>query len=273
MRNYDPARGEREMQRGKKILALAFVFALLLSSRECRRKSQEQVITRGSEKESLMKTNSDAFWAQKRGQMVDYQIEDRGVADPLVLDAMRKVPRHLFVPENIRADAYNDYPLPIGRGQTISQPYIVAFMTKQLKLKGGEKVLEIGTGSGYQAAVLAKIAGSVYTIDIICELADSARERLNALGYQNISVRCADGYQGWPEHAPFDAIIVTAAPEKIPQPLIDQLKPGGTMIIPVGSAFQELIQVQKLPDGKLIQNAVLPVRFVPMRGEAEKDSQ
>lgn len=259
------------MQSGKKILTLAFVFAFLLSSRECRWKSQEQVTTSGAGRESGMKTNSDALWSQKRGQMVEYQIESRGVADPLVLEVMRKVPRHLFVPENIRADAYNDYPLPIGYGQTISQPYIVAFMTEQLRLKRGEKVLEIGTGSGYQAAVLAEIAGSVYTIDIICDLADSARERLKALGYQNIFVRCADGYRGWPEQAPFDAIIVTAAAGKIPQPLIDQIKPGGTMIIPVGSAFQELIQVQKLPDGKLVQNAVLPVSFVPMRGEAGKD--
>jgi len=221
-------------------------------------------------KEPNMSTDPEQRLAKKREDMVKHQIEDRGVKDQLVLQAMRKVPRHRFVPEDFVPEAYNDYPLPIGHNQTISQPYIVAFMTEQLALKGGEKVLEVGTGSGYQAAVLAEIAAEVFSIEIICELADSAEQRLKALGYKNISVRCGDGYQGWPDQAPFDAIIVTAAPEKIPKPLLDQLKPGGRMIIPVGTLAQELVLVSKLKDGRFEEKNVLPVRFVPMKGEVEK---
>ncbi|RKY64104.1 MAG: protein-L-isoaspartate O-methyltransferase [Candidatus Latescibacterota bacterium] len=208
-------------------------------------------------------------YARARERMVEEQIEARGIKDSLVLAAMRKVPRHLFVPERYRSEAYADHPLPIGYGQTISQPYIVAYMTEALRLKGGEKVLEIGTGSGYQAAVLAEIADSVFTIEIIPELAESARERLRRLGYKNIFVLCGDGYRGWPEHAPFDAIIVTAAPDHIPGPLVEQLKVGGRMVIPVGSVYQELFLVVKTERG-VEKRSLLPVRFVPMTGEAQR---
>ncbi|MEW5768580.1 MAG: protein-L-isoaspartate(D-aspartate) O-methyltransferase [bacterium] len=207
-----------------------------------------------------------------REDMVRDQIEARGVSDPAVLAAMRKVPRHEFVPEYLRRLAYQDSPLPIGEGQTISQPYIVALMTALLNLKKGEKVLEIGTGSGYQAAILAEISDQVYTIEILEPLAASAKERLGKLGYKNIAVRCGDGYQGWSEVAPFEAIIVTAAPDHIPQPLIDQLKIGGRMVIPVGEVFQELLLIRKTEAG-ITQKSVIPVRFVPMTGEAEKKSR
>lgn len=210
------------------------------------------------------------FFSTKRYQMVKEQIQYRGIKDSLVLKAMLKVPRHLFVPEYLKSQAYQDYPLPIGEGQTISQPYIVAFMTEALQLKGNEKVLEIGTGSGYQAAVLAEIAGQVYTIEIIPTLGHRAAELLKKLGYQNVHVVIGDGYRGLPDQAPFDAIIVTAAPEHIPQPLIDQLKPSGRMVIPVGDFYQELVLVTKKSDGSIQQQALLPVRFVPMTGEAEQ---
>jgi len=208
-------------------------------------------------------------FAERRLRMVESQIAARGVKDPLVLEAMRKVPRHLFVPDNLQDSAYDDSPLPIGHGQTISQPYIVAFMTECLGLKGGERVLEVGTGSGYQAAVLAEIVGSVYSIEIVGALAAEAKERLKRLGYRNVSVRQGDGYRGWPDKAPFDAIIVTAAPDHVPQPLVDQLKVGGRMIIPVGSMYQELVLVTKQDAHRVKEEAVLPVRFVPMTGEAE----
>lgn len=209
------------------------------------------------------------IYAEKRERMVKTQIEARGVRDKLVLDAMRKVPRHLFVPENLIDQAYSDGPLPIGEGQTISQPYIVALMTELLGLKGGEKILEIGTGSGYQAAILAEIAKEVYTIEIICSLAELSEERLKEMAYENITIRCADGYQGWKENAPFDGVIVTAAPDHIPQPLVDQLKVGGRLVIPVGDVFQELMVITKTETGIKKMNAI-PVRFVPMTGEAEK---
>jgi protein-L-isoaspartate(D-aspartate) O-methyltransferase len=222
-------------------------------------------------KEARM-TNQEAeekIYTEKRERMVEIQIETRGVKDKLVLAAMRKVPRHLFVAEGLRDIAYTDGPLPIGEEQTISQPYIVALMTELLGLKGGERVLEIGTGSGYQAAILAEIAKEVYTIEIICPLAEKAEKRLKEMGYKNITVRCADGYQGWKEHAPFDGVIVTAAPDHIPQPLVDQLKIGGRLVIPVGDLFQELMVVTKTEKGIKKEN-IIPVRFVPMTGEAEK---
>jgi protein-L-isoaspartate(D-aspartate) O-methyltransferase len=207
--------------------------------------------------------------ARARAEMVDKQIVGRGIRDPRLLDAMRRVPRHLFVASAEVEHAYDDRPLPIGSGQTISQPYVAAFMTEQLHLTGKEKVLEIGTGSGYQAALLASLAGKVYSIEIRPELARSAEERLKGLGVTNVEVRAADGYRGWPEVAPFDAIIVTAAPEKIPPPLIEQLAVGGRMVIPVGAFYQELKVIEKTPTGYLEQS-VLPVRFVPFIGEAEK---
>jgi protein-L-isoaspartate(D-aspartate) O-methyltransferase len=210
----------------------------------------------------------DTLWV-KRLDMVEYQIEARGIKEPQVIQAMKAVPRHEFVPKPLRAVAYSDGPLPIGEDQTISQPYIVAFMTEAMKLQPYHKVLEIGTGSGYQAAVLAEIVDSVYTIEIIESLGKGAETLLQRLGYGNIFVRIGDGYRGWPEAAPFDAIIVTAAPDHIPQPLIDQLKVGGHLVIPVGKFFQELVRITKTSDGTIREN-LLPVRFVPMTGEAQE---
>ncbi|MHB2150792.1 protein-L-isoaspartate(D-aspartate) O-methyltransferase [Calditrichota bacterium LG25] len=215
-----------------------------------------------------MKKNED-YYAKLRKQMVEQQIIARGVKDPAVIRAMESVPRHLFVPESEMAYAYLDEPRPIGHGQTISQPYIVAFMTEQLHLKPTDCVLEIGTGSGYQAAVLAEIVDSVYTIEIVPELARIARERLQELGYDNVQVKQGDGYNGWPEKAPFDAIIVTAAPPNIPPPLLEQLKIGGIMVLPVGEYVQELVVVQKSDEGISMRN-VLPVRFVPMTGKVQQ---
>jgi len=201
---------------------------------------------------------------QLRQKMVNEQIIARGVRAESVIKAMQKVERHLFVPEQYRNFAYSDRPLPIGEGQTISQPYIVALMTELLDLKKSDKVLEIGTGSGYQAAILAEICDSVYTIEIIPSLGKQAQVLLKELGYHNIHCKIGDGYLGWPEHAPYDGIIVTCAPSKIPQPLKEQLAEGGRMVIPVGATYtQELVLVTKTK-GKLIQKSVIPVRFVPM---------
>jgi protein-L-isoaspartate(D-aspartate) O-methyltransferase len=197
--------------------------------------------------------------------MVIEQIASRGVKDAKTLAAMRKVPRHLFVPEEARTEAYGDHPLPIGHEQTISQPYIVAFMTEALGLKGGETVLEVGTGSGYQAAVLGEIAGRVYSIEIVAPLAREAEARLRSLGYRNVEVRAGDGYAGWPEAAPFDAIMVTAAAPRIPEPLKRQLKDGGRLILPVGDQAQELVVVTRRGE-RFHERRVLPVRFVPMTG-------
>ncbi len=210
----------------------------------------------------------DDLQAARRQQMVEV-VRGHGVSDARVLNAMGQVPRHLFVPEKVRPQAYEDFPLPIGSQQTISQPYIVALMTSLLDLKGGEKVLEIGTGSGYQAAVLSKVAGEVYTIEILGSLSDAAQKAIAGLGYGNIHFRVGDGYAGWPEAAPFDGILVTAAPEKVPQPLLDQLKVGGKLVIPVGSFFQDLLVLTKTATGVERKN-VIPVRFVPMTGEAQK---
>lgn len=201
--------------------------------------------------------------------MVHDQIEERWVTDPRVLETLRDVPRHLFVPEQLREMAYEDYPLPIGHGQTISQPYIVGVMTQLLAPRPEHKILEIGTGSGYQAAVLSMLVEHVYTIEIIAELAAEARTRLRALGYDNVTVITGDGYRGHPDEAPFDGIIVTAAPEEIPQPLLEQLRVGGRLVIPVGSAIQELEVIERTDKGYATRT-VFPVRFVPMTGEAEK---
>ncbi|MFC1716043.1 protein-L-isoaspartate(D-aspartate) O-methyltransferase [Candidatus Poribacteria bacterium] len=214
------------------------------------------------------KQSSDSYVAA-RERMVSQQIESRGVSDKLVLEAMRKVPRHEFVPADVKLYAYDDNPQFIGESQTISQPYIVALMTELLELKGGEKVLEIGTGSGYQAAVLAEIAEEVYTIEIIESLAKTAEARLQGMGYQNITVKWGDGYKGWEEHAPFDHVIVTAAPDHVPQPLVDQLKVGGRMVIPVGDYYQELKLLTKTENG-VEKKSIVPVRFVPMTGEAQR---
>jgi protein-L-isoaspartate(D-aspartate) O-methyltransferase len=207
----------------------------------------------------------DKEFQQQRAAMVRDQIEGEGISDTAVLQAMRRVPRHRFVPQEFLEYAYADRPLPIGYDQTISQPYIVGLMTELLALKQGHRVLEVGTGSGYQAAVLAEIADSVWSIEIIEPLATSARERLQNLGYGRVNVRWGDGYLGWPEHAPFDGIIVTAAAEQIPEPLLQQLKEGGRMVIPVGAAFsiQNLILVEKR-GGAITQRSVAAVRFVPL---------
>lgn len=199
--------------------------------------------------------------------MVDEQLRARGIRDARVLDAMSRVPRHLFVPQAERDEAYGDHPLPIGHGQTISQPYIVAFMSEALKLEPTHRVLEIGTGSGYQAAVLAELAGEVYTIEIIRELGERAEQTLRDAGYRNVTVRVGNGYLGWPEHAPYDRVMVTAAPDQVPQALIEQLKIGGLMAIPVGAGgFQEL-RILKRTESGLETLETLPVRFVPMTGK------
>ena len=208
--------------------------------------------------------DSIAFdYSKARDKMIKEQIISRGIKDPKVISAMQQVERHLFVPLPLRRHAHDDGPLPIGHGQTISQPYIVAFMTEALNLNSEDIVLEIGTGSGYQAAILAEIVNKVYTIEILEPLADQSRDRLNDLGYDNIEVKYGDGYLGWPEYAPFDKIIVTAAPDDIPMELVRQLKIGGKMVIPIGSFFQELYLITKTEKG-FTQKALLPVRFVPM---------
>jgi protein-L-isoaspartate(D-aspartate) O-methyltransferase len=209
---------------------------------------------------------------EARQQMVRDQLmgPGRDIRDPRVLAAMGKVPRHRFVADPYLGQAYEDHPLPIGHGQTISQPYIVAFMTEQLAPKPTDRVLEIGTGSGYQAAVLAEVVAEVYSVEIVEPLARQAAVTLEQLGYKNVKVRAGDGYQGWPEAAPFDAIIVTCAPEHVPPPLVAQLKEGGRLIIPVGELYsQELVLLEKKGTNAL-QRAVLPVRFVPMTGQAER---
>jgi len=201
--------------------------------------------------------------------MVATQIEARGVRDARVLDAMRRVERHRFVPESMRDHAYEDHPLGIGYGQTISQPYIVAVMTEAARVRPGARVLEIGAGSGYQAAVLAELAGEVDTIELIEPLAKDVAARLSALGYRNVNVRAGDGYHGWPERAPFDAIVIAAAPPEIPPPLLDQLAMGGRLVAPVGEGEQELVVVKRTAAG-LTTRTLLPVRFVPMTGEVQK---
>ncbi|HEV2805235.1 MAG TPA: protein-L-isoaspartate(D-aspartate) O-methyltransferase [Chthoniobacterales bacterium] len=213
----------------------------------------------------------EGTFATSAGAMIEKQLRPRGIDDPRVLGAMAKVKREQFVAKELAAHAYEDRPLPIGFGQTISQPFIVAFMTQELKPKPTDKVLEIGTGSGYQAAVLGELVAQVYTIEIVRPLAQRAAVVLNALGYRNVLVKGGDGYKGWPEHAPFDAIIVTAAPDHVPQPLIEQLKEGGRMVIPVGKTYAQQLKVLEKHGGVVRETAVIPVKFVPLtRDRAEK---
>lgn len=257
------------------VLGLILVLAVMLPLALLRgQQQQQQTDTAAGESpaKSPSQTQPDP-WAEKRAAMVTLLRTGRyTIASAKVLAAMGKVPRHEFVPANVRRYAYADQPLPIGHRQTISQPYVVAFMTEKLDPQPDEKVLEIGTGSGYQAAVLAHLVKEVYSIEIVEALAESAEKTLARLGYQNVHVKAGDGYKGWPEHAPFDAIIVTCAPTQIPAPLIEQLKEGGRMIIPVGpdGGAQELYLLVK-KDGQVTQKAVLPVRFVPMTGEARRE--
>jgi protein-L-isoaspartate(D-aspartate) O-methyltransferase len=211
-------------------------------------------------------------WDAERRRMVDDQLRARDIRNARVLDTMLKVPRHLFVPEPLRAQAYGDFPLPIGFGQTISQPYIVAFMTQALDIGPDHRVLEIGTGSGYQAAVLGALAKDVHTIEIVAPLAERARETLNGLGYRNIEVRAGNGYLGWPEHAPYDRIVVTAAPDEVPATLVQQLKVGGLMAVPVGTVFQELRILRRMATGTQTLRT-LPVQFVPMTGKPSQPAR
>jgi len=211
----------------------------------------------------------DAY-AQSRQWMVQTQLATRDIDDQRVLDAMLRIPRHAFVPESLRKSAYADRPLPIGEGQTISQPYIVALMTQLARPKPDSRALDIGTGSGYQAAVLAELCKEVYSIEIVPSLAEEAKRRLADLGYGNITVRCGDGYRGWVEHAPFDLIIVAAAPDHVPPALVEQLAPGGRLVLPVGGYRQDLVVIEKQPDGNSRQWTVVPVAFVPMTGEARR---
>ncbi len=211
------------------------------------------------------------YYAILRKSMVNSQIKARGVTDKRVLKVLEKVPRHLFVPDDLQSEAYNDYPLPIGEGQTISQPYIVARMTELAELKGDEKVLEIGTGSGYQAAILSLLCKEVYSIEIIESLAKSAEKRLKELNYKNVFVRHGDGYLGWTEVAPFDVILITCAPPYLPDSLIRQLKVGGRIVVPMGKEYEtQILTVFLKKNGELIKTEYEPVRFVPMKGKIEQ---
>jgi protein-L-isoaspartate(D-aspartate) O-methyltransferase len=229
----------------------------------------EAITSEGTEPErSGRRMAGDDRFSEQRRRMVQSQIRARGISDGRVLAAMQRVPRHRFVPNHLWASAHADHPLPIGNGQTISQPYIVALMSELVRPVPKAKALDVGTGSGYQAAVLAELCEQVYSIEIVKQLADDARRRLVSLGYDNVTVRCGDGYRGWPQQAPFDVIVVAAAPAEIPQPLLDQLAPQGRLVIPVGRYAQELVLVEKQPDGQLRRRTVAAVAFVPMTGKA-----
>ncbi len=210
---------------------------------------------------------SENNFRQQRMKMIRQQLRARGIENPEILAAFEKVPRHRFVPERLKKYAYQDRPLPIGEDQTISQPYIVALMTRSIEPKKTDQILEIGTGSGYQAAILAELSDQVYTIEIIESLAESARRALSESGYENVFVKTGDGFKGWPEHAPFDAIVVTCSPEKVPEPLKDQLAEGGRMVIPVGQKYDQNLVLLEKKEGQLIKKQILPVRFVPMVDE------
>lgn len=248
---------------GTRISRLVFLIVIVLSG--CVSVSDQIEITHGySENFTSIKNQFQYLdWKKEANAMVNQQIIARGITDKRVIEVMKNTPRHQFVPSKYRTEAYDDGPLPIGEGQTISQPYIVALMTELLQIKGGEKVLEIGTGSGYQAAVLSRLVKNVYTIEIIQSLADTSKSKLMQLGYKNIVFKWGDGYKGWKEYAPFDRIIVTAAPDKIPEELVNQLKVGGIMVVPVGEKYQNLIVVTKTEKG-IIEEKNIAVRFVPM---------
>jgi protein-L-isoaspartate(D-aspartate) O-methyltransferase len=245
------------------------LFATLYRLDDSAMQTTESGEAEGDTWEPTRRAAEPAFDAM-RAAMVDQQLRRRDIDSPAVLEAMSTVARHEFVPSDIQGLAYSDEALPIAHHQTISQPYIVALMTQLAKPTSESKVLDVGTGSGYQAAVLGKLCKQVYSIEIVEPLASQARERLQHLGYDNIEVRHGDGFGGWPEQAPFDLIIVAAAPRKIPQPLIDQLAPGGRLVIPVGDRMQHLNVVEKSPDGNIKQWRVIPVAFVPMTGKAQK---
>ncbi len=252
----------------KKIIRAAVVAVLLLG---CGWRSGERWNQSAAQAAAQASGSESKEWREARERMVREQIAARGIHDPRLLEALRKIPRHLFVPPQFAASAYDDSPLPIGHGQTISQPYVVAFMSEALELKPQDKALEIGTGSGYQAAVLALLAREVYSIEIIEPLAQEASERLVRLGYKNVRVRVGDGYLGWPEAAPFDAIVVTAVTDHVPPALVEQLRPGGRLVLPLGGGWeQNLVRVRRTSKG-VTQETILPsVLFVPMVGEAEK---
>lgn len=241
------------------LLILCFAFLTCTSAiRDSRNKHKIQFSPLPSEQKQ-----EDVQWKKEAKKMVDTQLIARGIEDKKLLQTMANTPRHLFIPKNLMDFAYTDQPLPISDGQTISQPYIVAIMTELLQLKGDENVLEIGTGSGYQAAILSPLIDTCYTIELIQNLADSAASRLKRMGYDNVVTKCDDGYKGWPEHAPFDCIIITAAPTEIPHKLVEQLKINGRMVVPVGKLFQQLTLITKTEKGIKKKN-IIPVRFVPM---------
>jgi protein-L-isoaspartate(D-aspartate) O-methyltransferase len=213
----------------------------------------------------VLPSGAEDLWAAQRRSMVE-RLRQRGITQPDVLAAMEKVPRHLFVPESVRSQAYADEVLSLGSGRTIYDPHVVALMTSLLDLQKGDKVLEVGTGTGYHAAVLARLAREVYSVEIVPPVASQARQRLQALGYHNIEIRVGDGYQGWSEKGPFDAILLAVAPPHIPQPLIDQLRLGGRMVVPVGGLLQDLLVITKTSDG-LQKRTVIPVKLAPMKGK------
>ena len=249
------------------VVFAAFISVFFLVSRT---RDNHQVQQQQSSSGDSMESVQSEFQVERQ-EMVDNQLKRRGIDDSRVLGAMLQVPRHEFVLKEHRSIAYRDSALPIEEQQTISQPYIVGLMTQLANTNPDSRVLDIGTGSGYQAAVLALLCKEVYSIEIVKPLADSARERLDDLGYDNVTVRHGDGYLGWPEKAPFDAIIVAAAPDHVPQPLVDQLARGGRLIIPVGENFQELILIEKDKDGEIHRKNIASVMFVPMTGKAEDD--
>ena len=255
------------------LMVVSSIFLVFIPQPPVFGQADDKVHSPGSAEKSWTRPRFSDF-GEERARMVQTQMVQRSpsIRDSEVLEAMRQVPRHLFVPWSLRLMAYEDHPLPIGHGQTISQPYVVALMTEALQLKTNSKVLEIGTGSGYQAAVLSELTPQVFTIEIITPLAEQARERLQKLGYHTVRVRAADGYFGWPEEAPFDGIIVTCAAGHIPPPLIAQLRQGGRMVIPVGGFYevQRLMVVTKDEDGMVRTQELLPVRFVPMTGAIQK---